>query len=438
MFRKDVVSVPRHFFSYAASAVAAAWIYCTYMVIDGLFISHYIGSSALATLSLALPVVYLPYAFSVLIGVGASTLISRAIGEGRTDTARAIFTQALWLMAGAGVALALLLYFGSPLLLRAMNVDGDLQARTVGFLRVSAGFGIFTVFACALEFFLRVDGAARYGLYCLAVSALLNIVLDYAFIAHLGWGLNGAALATGLSQIVATVPMLAHHLWRSRRLRPVRRPFAAGSHGIAIVCTGLAEFLIELAPTVTIVAFNWAILARLGNAGLEVFAVIEYMTMISAVTLGALVQSMQPIVAFHRGGGRPASARRAFRLCGCCVFGFSALVALVMIVFWQPIGMLFSIEATATLAMLKTATLWYALALLPAAANFLLSGYLTAREQLLPATAIATLRSWIGLLAMLWLLPRLFVTDGVWLTVLGAELLTLPFALWLYRNRGAC
>lgn len=436
MFHKDVVSVHRHFFSYAASAVAAAWIYCTYMVIDGLFISRYIGSSALATLSLALPVVFLPYAFSVLIGVGASTLISRAFGRGHVDVARAIFTQALWLMVGSGVVLALVLYFGSPLLLRAMRADAELQASTVAFLRVSACFSIFTIFACALEFFLRVDGAARYGLNCLAASAALNVVLDYVFIARLGWGLNGAALATGLSQIAATGPMLAHHLWRSHRLRPVRRAFAAGSHSVAIVCTGLAEFLLELAPTVTVVAFNWTILARLGNAGLEVFAVIEYMTMISAVTLGALVQSMQPIVAFHRGGGRPASARRAFVLCGCCVFGFAALVAVVMIVFWRPIGTLFSIKAAATLAILKTATLWYALALLPAAGNFLLSGYLTAREQLLPATAIATLRSWIGLLAMLWLLPRLFVEEGVWLTVLGAELLTLPFALWFHRRRG--
>lgn len=436
MFRQDVVSVPRHFFSYAASAVAAAWIYCTYMVIDGLFISRYIGSSALAALSLALPVVYLPYAFSVLIGIGASTLVSRAIGEGRIDVARVIFTQALWLMVGAGLGLALVLYFGSPLLLRAMEVDADLQRSTVGFLRVSACFGTFAIFTCALEFFLRVDGAARYGLGCLAASAALNVVLDYLFIARLGWGLNGAALATGLSQIAAMAPMLAHHLWRSRRLRPVPRPFAARSYGMAIVFTGLAEFLLELAPTVTIVAFNWVILTHLGNAGLEVFAVIEYMTMISAVTLGALVQSMQPIVAFHRGGGRPGSARRAFLLCCGCVFGFSTLVAVTMVLFWRPIGTLFSIDTPGTLAMLKSATRWYALALLPAAGNFLLSGYLTAREQVLPATTIATLRSWIGLLAMLWLLPRLFVQDGVWMTVLSAELLTLPFAWWFYRRQG--
>src|SRR5579859_3111778 len=104
MYSLDTSSLTRQFSNYAVPTVLAAWVYCMHSVISGIFIGRHVGADALAALNLLVPLLYLPYAFSVMIGVGGSTLVSRLLGERREHDAACAFTQALWLLGlcGAG------------------------------------------------------------------------------------------------------------------------------------------------------------------------------------------------------------------------------------------------------------------------------------------------------------------------------------------------
>ncbi|BCQ27758.1 MATE family efflux transporter (plasmid) [Caballeronia sp. NK8] len=429
-------SLVRQFSNYAVPTVLAAWVYCMHSVISGIFIARHVGADALAALNLLVPLLYLPYAFSVMIGVGGSTLVSRLLGERRERDAAEAFTQALWLLGLCGVAFALAIYFHADTFVQWTGARGELARLAKDFLHAYAPFVLFPTACYALELFLRIEGAAKFGLVCLIAGGIADVALTWWMVGQMDWGMRGAAIASGISQALACIPMLAYHFIKAQRVRPVARAFARLDHAWRMAYNGVSEFLGEIAPSVTLFAFNHAVLRWLGDTGLVAFAVVEYMTMIASVTMVALVQSMQPIVSFQRGAGNAHAVSRAFSIGISVTAGFALAAALAILTLAQPLGALFLPDSPAAQALLRDALPWCALAFLPAAINVAISGYLTAIEAPLASLIVALLRSWLLLLMMLWLLTEWLGPRGLWMTVAVTELATLAASIVLYRNRG--
>ncbi|WP_109477111.1 MATE family efflux transporter [Paraburkholderia sp. C35] len=436
MYSLNNASLVRRYTNYAVPTVLAAWAYCMHSVISGIFIGRYVGADALAALNLLVPLLYLPYAFSVMIGVGGSTLVSRLLGERREHDAAAAFTQALCLIALCGLAFALAIYFYADTFVQWTGARGELASLAKDFLHAYAPFVLFPTACYALELFLRIEGAARFGLVCLTAGGIADVVLTWWMVGHLHWGMRGAALASGISQALACLPMLAYHFVKARHCRPVVHAFTRLDHAWRMAYNGTSEFLGEIAPSVTIFAFNHAVLRWLGDTGLVAFAVVEYMSMIASVTMIALVQSMQPIVSFERGAGNQQAVSRAFAIGITLTAGFALAAALAVLTVAQPLGALFVPNSPAAQAILRDALPWCALAFVPAAINVAISGYLTAIEAPLASMIVALLRSWLLLLAMLWLLTEWLGPHGIWMTVAITELVTLVASIVLYRTRG--
>lgn len=423
------------FASLAVPTVCAAWIFCLHSVISGVFVGRHVGPNALAAINLLTPFLYLPYAFSVMIGVGGSTLVARLLGEQKRHDANAAFTQSLWLLAAIGASFGIAIYAGAAAFVGWTGAQGELDTLAQAYLRMYAPFIVFSTACYALELFLRVEGAARFGLVCLIGGALADVALTWLLVGYLGWGMKGAALATGISQAVPCIPMLAYHFIKARDVRPIARAFAQCNHAWRIAYNGASEFLGEIAPSVTIFAFNHVVLRLLGDLGLVAFAIVEYMTMIATVTMVALVQSMQPIVSFQRGAGNPAAMSRAFAIGLAATAGFAAVAALAALTQAQPLGELFVPADAAAQAVLNEALPWCALAFVPAALNLAITGYLTAIEAPLASMILALLRSWVLLLGFLWLLTQWLGERGIWMTAAWTEIATLAASIWVYRIR---
>ncbi|AET94222.1 Multi antimicrobial extrusion protein MatE (plasmid) [Burkholderia sp. YI23] len=436
MMSNNNTSLVRRFSNYAVPTVLAAWVYCMHSVISGIFIGRYIGADALAALNLLVPLLYLPYAFSVMIGVGGSTLVSRLLGERRERDAAEAFTQALWLLGACGVAFTLAIYLYADTFVHWTGARGELASLAVTFLHAYAPFVLFPTACYALELFLRIEGAAKFGLVCLIAGGIVDVALTWWMVSHMQWGMRGAALASGISQALACMPMLAYHFVKAQRVRPVARAFARLDHAWRMAYNGASEFLGEIAPSVTLFAFNHAVLRWLGDTGLVAFAVVEYMTMIASVTMVALVQSMQPIVSFERGARNGHAVTRAFSIGMTVTAGFALAAAFAILTLAAPLGSLFVPDSPAAQALLRDALPWCALAFLPAAINVAISGYLTAIEAPLASMIVALLRSWLLLLAMLWFLTEWLGPRGLWMTVAVTEMVTLVASIVLYRTRG--
>ncbi|WP_245725529.1 MATE family efflux transporter [Pandoraea oxalativorans] len=384
---------------------------------------------------------YVPYALSVMVGVGGATLIARLLGERRNAEARRAFSQVLWVMLVSGVAMSAAVLVFRHEIAAALGAQGAITAHVVAYL---SGWGWFVLFAnglYAMELFLRVEGApaARFGLYAMLMGALANVALDYWFIVVREMGMHGAALATGLSMMVSSSVMLAYHLCLAKQVVPARHAFGGGETHVSYVWramyNGASEFLGAIAPAVTVFVFNRVILVNFGEPGLAAYAILEYMTLGATVTMVALVQSMQPMISFYRGARDAKALQGAFRLGVVAVMGFSLLVALAMAALARPLTFLFLPAGGDAWSILEHAVIWYALAFLPAAGNLIVAGYLTAVEAPGPSAAIAMLRSWILLLGILWLLDARFGGGAIWYTLLATEATTLALSAWLYRKQ---
>jgi putative MATE family efflux protein len=436
MLSLNNASLVRRYTNYAVPTVLAAWAYCMHSIISGIFIGRYVGADALAALNLLVPLLYLPYAFSVMIGVGGSTLVSRLLGEQRERDAAAAFTQALCLLGLCGVAFALAIHFHADTFVQSTGARGDVASLAKDFLHAYAPFVLFPTACYALELFLRIEGAAKFGLACLVAGGIADVALTWWMVGHLRWGMRGAALASGISQALACVPMLAYHFVKARRVRPTAQAFVRFDHAWRMAYNGTSEFFGEIAPSVSLFAFNHAVLRLLGETGLIAFAVVEYMSMIASVTMVALVQSMQPLVSFERGARNEQTVSRAFKIGITSTAGFALSAAFAILTVAQPLGALFVVDSPAAQAILRDALPWCALAFLPAAINLTISGYLTAIEAPLASLILALLRSWLLLLTMLWLLTGWFGPRGIWMTVAVTELATLAASIVLYCTRG--
>ncbi|VVD59160.1 multidrug transporter MatE [Pandoraea aquatica] len=431
-------SLLKEFTSLAIPTILSGWVYTIYTLIDGIFIGRYVGQQALAALNLVVPLLYVPYAVSVMVGVGGATLIARLLGEQRHAEARRAFSQVLWVMLVSGVLMSAGVLVFKHEIAAALGAQGAITADVVAYL---SGWGWFVLFAnglYAMELFLRVEGApaARFGLYAMFMGALANVALDYWFIVVRGMGMHGAALATGLSMMVSSSVMFAYHLFLAKQVVPARRAFGGGeTHVWRAMYNGASEFLGAIAPAVTVFVFNRVILASFGEPGLAAYAILEYMTLGATVTMVALVQSMQPMISFYRGAQNAKALQGSFRLGVIAVMGFSLLVAVAMATLARPLTFLFLPAGGDAWSILEHAVIWYALAFLPAAGNLIVAGYLTAVEAPGPSAAIAMLRSWILLLGILWLLDALFGGGAIWYTLLATEAATLAVSAWLYRKQ---
>ena len=433
MHNTSTKSLLKQFITLAIPTLLSGWVYTLYTFVDGIFIGRYLGAESLAALNLLVPLLYVPYAVSLMIGVGGATLIARLSGEGRFDEARRVFTQALWTMLAIGIALSVVVLANTSKIAEMMGATGHLAILVEDYMRAYAWFILFAQALYALEFFLRTEGtkAATFGLYAMLLGALVNIVLDYYFIVVLPLGMQGAGLATGISMLVSSFTMLGYHVFKAKNIKPCRNAFKDGSNVGTILYNGSSEFLGAIAAVVTIFVFNRLVLNTYGESGLAAYAILEYMTLAATVTMVGLVQSMQPMISFYRGANQPRAMLVVFTFGASSVMAVAVIIAVVMCVFSRQLTFLFLPDGGSAWEILAPVIIWYALAFLPAGCNLIAAGYLTAVERPGASAIIAILRSWILLLGSLWLLNTYLGGETIWYALLITELLTLAASGWL-------
>jgi Na+-driven multidrug efflux pump len=425
------------FFQYAVPTVLSGWIYAAYTLIDGIFIGRFVGETALAAFNLIVPLLSIAYAISLMVGIGGSTMVSRMLGEKDAKKAQSLFTQSVYLLILLGMGLSAIFGFGASFLAHHLGATEELFPLAKNYLEIIAIFNTFATLGYALELFLRVEGAAHVGMYAFAFGGVVNIGLDYLFIVVLQWGMIGAAFATGISYAIAAFVMLNYHINFAKVVRFCKNAFAIGNHWYVISYNGISEFLGELAPAVSLSIFNYVILQEYGQDGIVAFAILEYLTLATVITLVALVQSMQPIISYENGAKNLHNMRIIFRFGLIVVFSLASLSVLLILTQSKNLFHLFVPEGNPeSLEILSSVVFWYAIAALPASINLAIAGYFTAIEAPLRSMTIALARSWVLLLGTIWLGVLIFGGQSIWYSLLVAEMLTLLISIsLLYRQK---
>ena len=377
-------------------------------LVDGMFIGNYEGVTALAAVNLIIPITTLLFGVSMMISIGGSVRGGKYLGEKNTAAASAIFSKTLIFMVVYGlIVIALGLMFEAEIF-ATLGADKTLFPVMSEYYRIIFPFLFFQFIVIQIYFFIRLDGFPNLAATGLAIGAVVNISLDYLFIAIYGWGLAGAALATGLSEVISLAVMLAYFFQPQRKIffslrqKNWREVFQAAYNGIS-------EFINEVSGALIAFIFNWMLIQRAGVTGVAAITLVNYLLFIGFMAYFAISDSIQVIISQNYGARNPQRIRAFLRTAGIMLVGVSAgIISLLIAGSESLIGLFIDIERdseTLVLALEFVAYVWPVFIF--AGFTMLISGYLTAVHLPFQSALVASCRSLImpaGLLVLFYML----------------------------------
>lgn len=410
---------------------------------DGAFIGHGAGSEALAGVNIAAPIFNILAAIALMFGVGCSVVASIHLSRGKRKAANINVTQALIgsVLLALVVSVLILTHLGDTC--RLFGSNERLVPLASSYLRWIALAEPLITLDVVGRFLVRLDGSPRFASACAVVASGLNIVLDYLFIFPLGWGLEGAAIATSISFSLTALAQMAYLVWWPRTFRLYRLRLTRKSLWLTLrnlgyqVRMGASAMLGEMAICGSTVVGNFVFIRYLGEDGVAAYGVACYCLPVIYMMASAIVQSAQPIVSFAYGAAHGVRLRESRRL--MLRWATAAGAALSLAMWWGAplITRLFLPTSAPAYALSAAGLPYYALSILPVTLCVVLIGYMQSVEQAARATLYTLLRGFVIIVPAFLLLPPLIGTLGIWLAPAVAETLTLLImaAAVLWRRR---
>lgn len=396
----------------------------TYMVADGYFISNYIGELAFGAENLIFPPLFIVISVGTMFGSGASALLSREMGEGRHERANRWLTLIILTLAVLGVILSVAAYLLMPTIARWVGAPENMVADCVTYGRTLAFFMPFQMLGMAFHPLMIAAERPTLGLGVTIASAAANILMDWLFVAVFHWGLTGAALATGLTWLVGAAIPFFFFLRKNSLLHFLRPQFSFRTLGTAMY-NGASEMVDASAYAIVALTFNLQMLRYLGDAGVEAYAVSEYVAALFASVFFGISMSIVPVVGYHLGQENWAELR-SLRKKGFLLMGvFGVLMTASALALAVPIARLYvgyndSLTALATTALRITSPFFLFMGFTTYSAS-----YFTGLNQGTASLIISVMKSFIGPLSMVYLLPLLMGSNGLWAATPSAEVLAL-------------
>ena len=420
----------KQFFKFVIPSVVSMLVFNLYTMVDGIYVARFVGEHALSAVNISMPCVNFIFAFSILFSVGTSTVVAIFRGENNMKSANETFTRnTIFLTVCALIITLLALVFQNELAL-FLGASEVTLPYVHDYLGVLIWFTFFFIVSYSMEVLVKTDGFPKLATAAVSVGAVMNIVMDYVLVVHVGMGIRGAAIATGLSQVLTFTVFTIHFLGKRGTIHWCKTTMDLSVYK-RIIPIGTADFITELSAGTIIFLFNHAILKHIGDNGVVTYTVITYIYNIVMMTFTGISQGMQPLVSFYRGRREENTCRLFLRYALYSTFAMSML-ALAICLFMTPA--LVSIFIDASRAELFTYTVHafriYSLCYLVIGYNIVCSGYFAAVEKSGYSFAISLLRGFVLIAASIWIMGELFQGEGIWYATLVCESSTLVVSIW--------
>lgn len=416
------VTGARRILRFALPSMVMMVFISSYTIVDGLFVSNWIGSDALAALNLTMPAFNIFGAIGFMFATGGSAYVATLLGMRKKAEADSAFTQILL----TALILALLItavgYTFSEEFVYALGADSVLAPLTLEYWDVLVLFIPFIMMQFIALQFLIVIGRPQMALAAAVTEGSINIFLDWVFIDLFGWGLGGAAFASGIGTVCAVV--LAFSVLCSKRshLRLSRCRITA--RVLIPTCTnGVSEMTTNLAAAVTSFLFNIMMMRYAGPDGVSAISIIMYVEFLAIAVVLGYSSGVAPVMSYHNGAGDRVHKRELFRFSAKFVCLFSLAVFVVMEVFAGTVVGFFVSGSSDVGRMATEGARIHSFAFLLMGMNDYASALFTSLSNGLVSAVISGLSSFILLAPLIIILPTLFGVHAIWFAVPLTEFL---------------
>lgn len=427
-------------FRFVLPSIAMMIFTSIYGVVDGFFVSNYAGKIEFAAVNLILPFPMMLGAFGFMIGTGGSALVSITLGEGRKKEANEYFSMLIYVTIGVGLVLTVLGVIFTRQIAIFLGAEGEMLTHCVKYGRILLLALVPFMLQNVFQSFLVTAEKPTFGLVITLIAGFTNMILDYVFIGVLEGGVVGAALATGISQLVGgIVPLVYFFIPNKSQLRLVRAKLNISA--LWKTCfNGSSELMTNLSISLVNMLYNFQLIRFAGEDGVAAYGVIMYVNFIFiAVFLGYAIGTA-PIIGYHYGAGNKDEMKNVYKKS----IGFNIVSGIVMCVVAIALsGMLAGIFVgydADLYSMTQKGFAIYSIAFLVMGLNIYGSSFFTALGNGLVSALISFLRTLLFQVIAVLVLPIFFELNGVWFAIVAAEgvalIVTIAFLVLCRKKYG--
>lgn len=412
----------RRLIRFVIPSVAMMILTSIYGVVDGLFVSNFVGKTPFAAVNLVIPFTMILGAFGFMLGTGGTALVAKTLGEGRQEEANRIFSMLIYFALGLGILLTI---FGIAVLkgiVIKMGADDAMLRHCMIYGRIVL-LGIpFYMLQNMFQNFLIAAEKPQLGLIVTIAAGVTNMVLDALFIAVLGWGVAGAAAATALGQCVGgLVPFVYFARKNSSKLSLVKTRLMGGA--LFHACTnGSSELVSNVSMSLVGMLYNLQLMKFAGENGVAAYGVIMYVNFIFIAIFLGYAYGSAPIVAFNYGARRTEELQNVLKKSLKLILGTGISLFLIATVFAGVLSGLFVGYDAELYRLTVRGFHLYAISFLLCGFNIYGSSFFTALNNGVVSAAISFLRTVVFEVAAILILPVFFGVDGIWCAITVAEL----------------
>ena len=394
-----------------------------YGVVDGFFVSNFVGKTPFAAVNFIMPVLMILGTVGFMFGAGGSALIARSMGEGDSERARRLFSLFVYVTVALGVVLGAFGFIFIRPIAVWLGAKGEMLENCVLYARIILPALPALMLQYEFQSFFITAERPQLGLMVTVIAGMANMVLDALFTAVLPFGLAGAASATAISQSLGgIIPLFYFGRRNSSRLRLCRT--VLDWKALLKACTnGSSELMSNISMSIVGMLYNAQLLHYAGEDGVAAYGVLMYVSMIFMAIFIGYSTGVAPVVSFHFGADGREELRSLYRKSIVIILSASAAMLGLAEALARPLSAVFVGYDPDLFRMTVGAFGIYSFSFLFSGIAIFGSAFFTALNDGLTSALISLLRTLVFQVAAVLVFPLIWGIDGIWLSIVAAEVM---------------
>lgn len=406
-----------------------------YTMVDGLFVSNFVGTDALAAVNIVFPFISIAIGIGIMLGTGGSAIVAKSLGKNEPECAKKEFSLIVLagILTGIIIMIPVAIWLDECIIL--LGATDRLFVHGKGYMQMIVYAAPFSILALIFQSFFVTAARPVLGLALSAMGGVLNILLDYIFVGVVGMGTFGAGLATAIGNSVPGLVGLIYFVFKRNGLICITRPAKSMKVLLKAAFNGSSEMVTNLAAAVTTFLFNYQMMKYAGEDGVAAITTALYLQFLLTTVFIGYAIGIAPVFSFLYGQKNNDATRKLFKISIVFVainsvlwFGIAMLAHHPLIAVFTKEGVVYEIA--------KNGWFLFAPMFLIAGFNIFASALFTAFSDGIRSAIISFLRTFVLLVTFIMLLPEFLGEKGIWLAVPVAELMTLAVSVWLMSAKG--
>lgn len=407
-----------------------------YQMVDAVFVSNYVGESALSAINIVFPIPSIVIAISIMLATGGSAVIAKNMGEGKNECAKQNFSMIVSVGFIFGIIFSIGCLFTLSSLVKGLGATDILFDYCYDYLYLLLLATPLMIVQMLFQTFFVTAGLPQLGLAMTGLGGVINVVFDYLFIVVYKMGIVGAALATSMGYVIPAILGIIYFLcYRNGTLYFVKHHFDFNI--LMKVClNGSSEMVTNFGLAIVTFMFNFMMLSYVGENGVAAITIVLYAQFLLTSIFMGFTGGVAPIFSYNYGNKNNDQIKNIFKMCIQIVLVFSVLMFVCSLIFAKPLIAIFSNEGSAVFDLTYHGMLLFSISFLFTGINIFASGLFTAFSNGKISALLSFVRTCFLLIVSLIVLPLILDVDGIWLAVPVAEFISLFLSIYyLLKNR---